>query len=174
MKRNKKKKGFTLIELVIVLAVLAIIALIAIPNFNKVREDSRIKADARSLDSIAKIIDIKLIDEKIPDTTHGTITVEFDKEVNARKSGSTIKKPIEVTLDLKENNKIDISSTPDMIKLKDELEKEDLSKITPPQEKLKTKYIIKLEDGEITGKATLKEDEHGFPTGTQARIMENN
>ena len=35
---NKKKKAFTLIELIIVLAIMAIIAAIAIPNFMAVRE----------------------------------------------------------------------------------------------------------------------------------------
>ena len=54
-KINKKKKGFTLIELVIVLAVLAIIALIAIPNFTKVRNDSLQKADDQTIEQIRKI-----------------------------------------------------------------------------------------------------------------------
>ena len=52
---KKKKQGFTLIELVIVLAVLAIIAMIAIPNFTRVRNESLIKADIRSAEQIEKI-----------------------------------------------------------------------------------------------------------------------
>ena len=55
-KQNKKKKGFTLIELIVVLAVLAIIALIAIPNFNQIRENSKIKADERSCELIDKAV----------------------------------------------------------------------------------------------------------------------
>lgn len=52
---GKKKKGFTLIELIIVLAVMAIIALIAIPNFNSVKENSKKKADLRSCETIERL-----------------------------------------------------------------------------------------------------------------------
>ncbi|MGL4761767.1 MAG: prepilin-type N-terminal cleavage/methylation domain-containing protein [Sarcina sp.] len=52
----KKKKGFTLIELVIVLAVLAIIALIAIPNFTRVRNNALIQADETSSEQITNIV----------------------------------------------------------------------------------------------------------------------
>ena len=55
LKKNKKKKGFTLIELVIVLAVLAVIAVIAIPNFTKVRNNALIDSDYRAAESIEKI-----------------------------------------------------------------------------------------------------------------------
>ena len=64
-KINKKKKGFTLIELVIVLAVLAIIALIAIPNFTKVRTDSQEKADIQSAEQIKDIVLMAIADKDI-------------------------------------------------------------------------------------------------------------
>ena len=72
-KINKKKKGFTLIELVIVLAVLAIIALIAIPNFTKVRNDSLKKADDRTMEQIKKITLMAIANEdiKVPTTGQG-------------------------------------------------------------------------------------------------------
>ena len=63
--KNKKKKGFTLIELVIVLAVLAIISLIAIPNFTKVRNDSLQKADLRTAEQIEKITLMAIANEDI-------------------------------------------------------------------------------------------------------------
>ena len=63
MRKNKKKKGFTLIELVIVLAVLAIIALIAIPNFNKVRTDSQRKADEQTGKVIERITLMAIADQ---------------------------------------------------------------------------------------------------------------
>lgn len=52
--KNNKKKGFTLIELIIVLAVMAIIALIAIPNFLAVKEQSKIKTDKESCTTMAR------------------------------------------------------------------------------------------------------------------------
>ena len=64
---KKKKKGFTLIELIVVLAVLAIIALIAIPNFNRIRENSKIKADERGADLIDKAVTILVLEGTLKD-----------------------------------------------------------------------------------------------------------
>lgn len=72
-RKNKKKKGFTLIELVIVLAVMAIIALIAIPNFTAIRDNSKDKADASSLDVVERNILMLVSDGTL--TTHTTDNV---------------------------------------------------------------------------------------------------
>lgn len=54
MKKNiKKKKGFTLIELIIVVAVLGILALIAVPKFGEIQKNSKKKADIASAKIIA-------------------------------------------------------------------------------------------------------------------------
>jgi type IV pilus assembly protein PilA len=48
-KRNevskKKKKGFTLVELIIVIAIIAILAAIAIPRFGEIREGANVRSD---------------------------------------------------------------------------------------------------------------------------------
>lgn len=54
IKKKNKKKAFTLIELIIVLAIMAIIAAIAIPNFMAVRDNSRVKADTQSCETIKR------------------------------------------------------------------------------------------------------------------------
>lgn len=51
----KNKKGFTLIELIVVLAVLAIIMAIAIPKFMGVQAEARIKGDAATAQQIIKV-----------------------------------------------------------------------------------------------------------------------
>ncbi len=50
----KSKKGFTLIELIVVLAVLGIIALISIPRYLTVQEKTRLHSDYATVASIAK------------------------------------------------------------------------------------------------------------------------
>ncbi|MGL4741565.1 MAG: type II secretion system protein [Sarcina sp.] len=106
MINKKKKKGFTLIELVIVLAVLAIIALIAIPNFTKVRNDSLKKADTRTEEQIEKITLMAIANEDIigagtlkitgPKTIDSSSTVGFETtngKTNYEKMLSEVEKP---------------------------------------------------------------------------------
>ncbi|MBU3220787.1 prepilin-type N-terminal cleavage/methylation domain-containing protein [Clostridium algidicarnis] len=64
-KERKKKKGFTLIELIIVLAIVAIIAAIAIPNFTKVRTESKSKADIQSAETIRRITLTLMAEDKV-------------------------------------------------------------------------------------------------------------
>ena len=52
------KKGFTLIELIIVIAILGIIALIAIPNLAGIRQRSQVSADKRTAEQIGKAVRI--------------------------------------------------------------------------------------------------------------------
>ena len=44
IKTNKRSKGFTLVEIMIVILIMAILLAIAIPNFLRARESSRTKA----------------------------------------------------------------------------------------------------------------------------------
>lgn len=126
---QKKKKGFSLIELIIVLAVMAIIALIAIPNFTKVRENSKDKADLRSCETIQKTVLMLVADETI--TTDGTATVTFKKD-------KTINKVTGLTPAV--NN----------------LLLEELSTLTAPQGKDAVGYTIEITGENVTVKPTEK------------------
>lgn len=79
--KKTKKKGFTLIELIIVLAVMAIIAAIAIPSFSAVRSSSRTKADQQSCETIKRNVLTLVADETV--TGASTVTLTFDATTKA-------------------------------------------------------------------------------------------
>ncbi|WP_312814506.1 prepilin-type N-terminal cleavage/methylation domain-containing protein [Sedimentibacter sp.] len=69
----KNKKGFTLIELIVVLAVLGIIMAIAVPRFMGVQDQARIDADKATLGLIAKTAELYYVQGRIPtDYTTGS------------------------------------------------------------------------------------------------------
>ncbi|MBB6632132.1 prepilin-type N-terminal cleavage/methylation domain-containing protein [Clostridium algidicarnis] len=88
-KERKKKKGFTLIELIIVLAIIAIIAAIAIPNFTKVRADSKVKADTQSAETIRRITLTLLADDELKPGDSILLTLGDDKKMTATKTAAT-------------------------------------------------------------------------------------
>ena len=71
IKRNKK--GFTLIELIIVVAIIALLAAIAVPNFMKARDEAAAAvklADANALCAVANV-QMALEGKVIPATAGG-------------------------------------------------------------------------------------------------------
>ena len=69
----KSKKGFTLVELIIVIAILGIIALIAVPSLTGIQQRSQVNADIRTAEQIGKAVRIYLTD-----TASGDLTVAPD------------------------------------------------------------------------------------------------
>ncbi|MBP3285227.1 MAG: prepilin-type N-terminal cleavage/methylation domain-containing protein [Clostridia bacterium] len=85
----KNNKGFTLVELIIVIAILAIIMLIAIPNFSGIQQRMQVRADKATAAQIGKAVrvwftdcttDSGLISEHdgtaAATVTNGVVTVE--------------------------------------------------------------------------------------------------
>lgn len=60
---TKRNEGFTLVELVIVIAVLAIIMLIAIPNLSGIQQRMQVRADKASAAQIGKAVRIWYTDK---------------------------------------------------------------------------------------------------------------
>ncbi|HHD2787715.1 prepilin-type N-terminal cleavage/methylation domain-containing protein [Clostridium perfringens] len=78
-RQNKKKKGFTLIELIIVIAIIAILAAIAIPNFLSIQRKARVKADIASAKTIYDATSALIAEGKIVPTTN-TVTFTLDND----------------------------------------------------------------------------------------------
>jgi len=74
----KNKKGFTLIELIVVLAVLAVIMAIAVPRFLGVQENAKVDSDKASLDLIAKTAELYYVQGRIPSKYVASTAVTID------------------------------------------------------------------------------------------------
>lgn len=86
LKNRKKKdnKGFTLVELVIVIAILAILVGILAPQYTKYVEKSRKSADVNNMDEIVRAIEVYYVDQgadsKLANDATITITMDSDKK----------------------------------------------------------------------------------------------
>lgn len=74
---NNTREGFTIIELMIVLAIIAIILSVAIPNYAKSRFESQKNACIANLRQINSAVDQWVIENKI---ATGTVPSESDDE----------------------------------------------------------------------------------------------
>jgi type IV pilus assembly protein PilA len=72
-KKLRNRKGFTLIELIVVLAILGIILAIAVPNYLGVQASAAADADERTLELVEDAVELWYSAEGITDL--GTVTV---------------------------------------------------------------------------------------------------
>ncbi|MGM8288093.1 type II secretion system protein [Clostridium perfringens] len=63
-KRNKKR-GFTLIELTVVLAIMAIILTVIAPNFSSVKDSAKTKVDQQNCAAIERSVEMLLAEDAI-------------------------------------------------------------------------------------------------------------
>ncbi|MBW9169707.1 prepilin-type N-terminal cleavage/methylation domain-containing protein [Clostridium estertheticum] len=82
-KTNKiKRKGFTLIELIIVISIIGILAVIAVPKFSGVLRDAKVKADVASAKVIADATYALIAKDGITKATYANST-EIGSEITA-------------------------------------------------------------------------------------------
>ncbi len=65
MIRNLNKKGFTLIELIIVVAIMAVLVSMLAPNVIKYLEQSKVGKDVSTLDNVRTAIEAEITDERL-------------------------------------------------------------------------------------------------------------
>lgn len=69
MTRLRNRKGFTLVEMMIVVLIIGILVAIALPNFLKARENSQTKACATNMKQIQGAIEQWAMEKKMPSST---------------------------------------------------------------------------------------------------------
>ena len=69
MKRKNNQKGFTLIELIVVMAILAILAAIAVPRYNGVQNDANRKAVVANLKTINSAVTVYATQQNVAAST---------------------------------------------------------------------------------------------------------
>lgn len=92
--KGKKKKGFTLIELIIVIAIIAILIALAIPKFGEIVENSNQKADQAAAKNIASIVaqEIANGNDAIIKTTGTKTAVGKDDAIGGKLDGNKVPK----------------------------------------------------------------------------------
>jgi len=89
---GKKKKGFTLVELIIVIAIIAILAAIAIPKFGAVRETANQRDDLATAKNIATVLAQKIADGTLPTTTDVSTVTALPTQVTDNLDGNKVAK----------------------------------------------------------------------------------
>lgn len=88
MNKKKKRKGFTLVELVVVIAILGILATIAIPRFSESRKSAAVAAHNANVRVIKSVVVMYLADN--PSETGAT---DIASKLDDRFDGGAMPKP---------------------------------------------------------------------------------
>jgi len=86
MNNKTARKGFTLVEIMIVVVIIGLLAAMAIPAFSKVRQQSRIKAVTNNLRQLATAASQYMLDKGVTQAAYtdlvGTLTDNYIRSVS--------------------------------------------------------------------------------------------
>lgn len=77
----KRKKGFTLVEIMIVVVIIGLLAAMAIPAFNKVREQSRQKSMTNNLRQIASAGQQYILEEGVTTASYASLVGDYFADI---------------------------------------------------------------------------------------------
>ncbi|MGB0416130.1 MAG: type IV pilin protein [Coraliomargarita sp.] len=80
---TKSKKGFTLVEIMIVVVIIGLLAAMAIPAFQKVREQSREKAITNNLRQIASAGQQYILEEGVTEAGYTALQGDYFSPIQA-------------------------------------------------------------------------------------------
>jgi len=99
MNKRNKKKGFTLIELIVVMAIIAVLAAIAVPQLMKSVKKSKITADVATAKAIANSLQQYISEGNL---------IETSDKVEIKNDGTNVTVDVKNTTDTKDD--IDLSN----------------------------------------------------------------
>ena len=78
--KKKNNKGFSLVELIVVIAIMAVLMVVLAPAMLRYVEKSRVQKDESAISEVIRAVELAAAEEKIADkiTDGATITVEPD------------------------------------------------------------------------------------------------
>ncbi len=88
MKKNQSKKGFTLVEIMIVVVIIALLAAMAVPAFQRVRDTSRENAALNDLRQLASAADQYFLENGVT-TVNRTALVGVSSYVKSLRTDNT-------------------------------------------------------------------------------------
>ncbi|HKM04416.1 MAG TPA: prepilin-type N-terminal cleavage/methylation domain-containing protein [Lachnospiraceae bacterium] len=83
--KKTNNKGFSLVELIIVIAIMAVLMTVLAPQFLKYVEKSRLQKDNSAIGEIESAINVALADEKISDSITASYPITFSGTSGVKK-----------------------------------------------------------------------------------------
>lgn len=114
MKNIKKKKGFTIIELIIVIAIIGIIAAIVVPKYGNIQGDAKAKADIATAKVIGDTVNTLISEEKIKISGYSTaaeVGADIEEYLQAPPVVKAVTGAFNVKIDDKDNVVVTVVST---------------------------------------------------------------